>query len=92
VGPAGRGGRRARGQGAPSQRRSGDRGDGQCARRPVAHPRRAGLHAWNWCWFGRAAHAIGELDEARAAYERAMELETEGDEETDTAELLEALE
>lgn len=47
--------------------------------------------AWNWCWFGKAAQAIGELDEARAAYERAIELEDEHGEETDAAELLEAL-
>jgi len=27
--------------------------------------------AWNWCWLGKAAQAIGETGEARAAYERA---------------------
>jgi tetratricopeptide repeat protein len=31
--------------------------------------------AWNWCWYGRAARAIGEVAEARAAYRRALELE-----------------
>src|SRR5581483_2783893 len=31
--------------------------------------------SWNWCWFGRAAQAIGELEEARKAYQRAIELE-----------------
>lgn len=45
---------------------------------------------WNWCWYGKAAEAIGELEEARRAYERAIELEDE-DQETDAPELLEAL-
>ncbi len=31
--------------------------------------------AWNWCWLGKAAQAIGEVGEARAAYERACEVE-----------------
>ena len=31
--------------------------------------------SWNWCWYGKAAQAIGEIDEARAAYRRAIELE-----------------
>jgi Flp pilus assembly protein TadD len=44
--------------------------------------------AWNWRWLGVAAEAVGETAEARAAYERAIEL---GDDETDAAELLEAL-
>lgn len=47
--------------------------------------------SWNWCWYGRAAQAIGELEEAKAAYRRAIELEP-GDQETDAAELLEELE
>lgn len=47
--------------------------------------------AWNWCWLGRAAAAIGETGEARAAYERAIALEA-GGEETDARELLHALE
>lgn len=47
---------------------------------------------WNHCWFGRAAEAIGELGEARAAYERAIELTEAGAEETDAPELLAALE
>jgi tetratricopeptide (TPR) repeat protein len=46
--------------------------------------------SWNWCWFGRAAQAIGELGEARAAYERALELEEES-EKTDAAALLAVL-
>lgn len=47
--------------------------------------------AWNFCWFGRAAEAIGELEEARHAYVVALELEEE-DGETDAEELLDALE
>jgi Flp pilus assembly protein TadD len=46
---------------------------------------------WNWCWLGRAAEAIGETGEARNAYERALALEDAGHEETDAAELLDAL-
>jgi tetratricopeptide (TPR) repeat protein len=34
---------------------------------------------WNWCWFGKAASAIGELGEVRSAFERAMELSGEED-------------
>ena len=48
-------------------------------------------HPWNLCWFGRAAAAIGEVDEARAAYERAIELTAAGADETDAPELLAAL-
>ncbi len=47
--------------------------------------------AWNWCWLGKAAQAIGEVGEARAAYERACEIEVaagEDAEETEAAELL----
>ena len=44
--------------------------------------------SWNWCWLGKAAEALGETSEARTAYERALELEDEGGEETDAAELL----
>jgi tetratricopeptide (TPR) repeat protein len=47
--------------------------------------------AWNWCWLGRAAEAIGEVAEAREAYERAIALSEEGDYDTDAAELLAAL-
>ncbi len=45
---------------------------------------------WNWCWFGKSAEAVGELGEARRAYEKAIELEDE-DQETDASELLDAL-
>jgi hypothetical protein len=48
--------------------------------------------SWNWCWLGKAAEAIGELEEARRAYERAIELEEAGGQETDAWELLKALE
>ncbi|WP_051471426.1 ADP-ribosylglycohydrolase family protein [Patulibacter minatonensis] len=34
----------------------------------------APLGAWNWCWYGQAAEAVGELSEARRAYRRAIEL------------------
>jgi tetratricopeptide (TPR) repeat protein len=44
--------------------------------------------SWNWCWFGRAAEAVGELAEARRAYERAVELEAEDSYDTDAAERL----
>ena len=47
--------------------------------------------SWNWYWLGKAAEALGETAEARAAYERALELETADDQDTDTAELLENL-
>lgn len=44
---------------------------------------------WSHCWLGRAAAAIGELGEARAAYERAIELTAAGGPETDAPKLLE---
>ena len=47
--------------------------------------------SWNWCWHGKAAEAVGETDEAIAAYERAIELEQAGDQETDALELVERL-
>src|SRR3954470_21525130 len=47
--------------------------------------------AWNWCWYGYAAEAIGEVIEARRAYRRAIELERAGDQATDAAERLERL-
>jgi len=46
--------------------------------------------AWNWVWLGKAAEAIGEYDEARLAYERALE-EEEDDGETDAEEHLDRL-
>lgn len=44
--------------------------------------------SWNWCWLGRGAAAIGETDEARRAFRRAIELSSQGDDETDAPELL----
>lgn len=52
----------------------------------------APVGSWSWCWLGKAAAAIGEIDEARAAYERAIALTEAGSEETDAAELLAELE
>lgn len=52
----------------------------------------APMGAWNWCWYGRAAEAIGEVEEARVAYRRAVELEAlEDGDETDAAQRLTAL-
>jgi tetratricopeptide (TPR) repeat protein len=45
-------------------------------------------NAWNWRWYGLAAEAIGESEEAARAYERAIDL---GDTETDADSLLRAL-
>src|SRR4051794_17669242 len=47
--------------------------------------------SWNWCWFGKAAEAVGEKDEAARAYERALELEADGDEQTEATARLKAL-
>ena len=38
---------------------------------------------WAHCYLGQAAEALGELDEARAAYRRAIELTEEGGNDTD---------
>lgn len=46
---------------------------------------------WAWCWYGKAADAIGEASEAEGAYRRALQLEQDRDDETDAAELLEEL-
>ncbi len=40
---------------------------------------------WAWCWLGKACEAMGEPEEARSTYEKAIELD--GDE-TDAPELL----
>lgn len=45
---------------------------------------------WAWCYRGRAAEALGEIDEARGCYARAIELE-DGDLETDADERLDAI-
>lgn len=51
--------------------------------------------AWNWCFYGQAAEAVGEVTEARRAYRRAIELDEpdeDGDIETDAPERLATLE
>ena len=64
-------------------------GQHQEAYRHLRHYTEIAPHgSWNWCWYGKAAEKVGELAEARRAYGRAMELEREGDHETDAAELL----
>jgi tetratricopeptide (TPR) repeat protein len=40
---------------------------------------------WAWCWLGKACEAMGELEEARSTYEKAIELDGG---ETDAPELL----
>ncbi len=40
---------------------------------------------WAWCWLGKACEAMGELEEARSTYEKAIELDGN---ETDAPELL----
>lgn len=45
--------------------------------------------SWAWCWYGRAAAALGEHAEARVAWRHAIALEDEGEEATDARELLE---
>jgi len=47
--------------------------------------------SWNWRWLGAAARDVGEIDEARAAFRRAIELEEAGGHETDARELLAGL-
>ena len=49
-------------------------------------------NSWSWLWLGRAAEAIGELDEARSAYRRAIRREREGSFRTDAPERLRELE
>ena len=45
-----------------------------------------------WCWYGRAVASVGEVDEARRASGRAIELERAGSYETDAPDLLQQLE
>lgn len=49
-------------------------------------------NSWSWLWLGRAAEAIGEIDEACSAYRRAIRREREGSFRTDAPERLRALE
>lgn len=46
---------------------------------------------WTHCWFGKAADALGEIDEAIEAYRHAIELTDSGAEETEAPQLLEEL-
>lgn len=47
--------------------------------------------SWNWCWYGKAARDVGEKTEAMRAFATAIELEQEGDQETNARELLDEL-
>ena len=67
-------------------------GDHAQAYRHLRHYTEIAPHSsWIWCWYGRAAEAVGELVEARRAYRRALELEEAGDDETDARERVAAL-
>ena len=48
-------------------------------------------NSWAWLWLGRAAEALGEFDEARTAYARAVRREREGSFRTDAPERLRRL-
>jgi tetratricopeptide (TPR) repeat protein len=48
-------------------------------------------NSWAWCWFGKACVGKGEPEEARRAFERAIEVEAAGSFETDAEELLDEL-
>src|SRR4051812_39260158 len=67
-------------------------GDYPTAYRHLRHYTEIAPHgSWIWLWFGKAAEKMGQRDEAIAAYTRAMELEAEGDAETDAAKRLKPL-
>ena len=48
-------------------------------------------NSWAWCWLGKACVSLGLDAEAKAAFERAIELEAIGSFETDADEMLRAL-
>ena len=48
-------------------------------------------NAWAWNWLGQACVGLGDVDEARGAFERAVELEEAGSFETDAFERLQQL-
>ena len=52
----------------------------------------AAHNSWAWLWLGRAAEAIGELDEAGRAYRTAIRRQREGSFRTDASTRLRALE
>lgn len=56
-----------------------------------AYTEMASLNAWAWCYRGKAAEAIGNGDDARTSYRRAIALEREGGEEADPPTVLRAL-
>ena len=49
-------------------------------------------NSWAWCWLGRAAEEMGDLNEAWSHYKRAVELERAGSYETDAPALIAGLE
>lgn len=49
-------------------------------------------NSWAWLWLGRAAEALGELDEAATAYRTAVRRQREGSFRTDAAMRLRSLE
>lgn len=57
-----------------------------------AYSELAPSNTWVWYWLGKAQAAVGETEEARRSYERALALEKAGGEETDAADLLNSLE
>lgn len=48
-------------------------------------------NSWAWCWLGKACVRIGELTEARNAFEQAVAIENEGGYATDARECLSGL-
>lgn len=67
-------------------------GRAQEAYRHLRHYAEIAPHSsWNWCWYGRAAEALGNWTEARHAYEIAIELEDEGQPVTGARDLLDGL-
>ena len=48
-------------------------------------------NAWAWCWLGRACSALGDVSEARAAFEHAIACESQGSFQTDARDLPAAL-
>jgi tetratricopeptide (TPR) repeat protein len=47
--------------------------------------------SWNWFWYGKAAAALGQEEEAISAYERALVLEADGGEATEAEDRLKEL-
>ena len=69
-----------------------DRGEYREAYRHLRYYTEIAPHSsWNWCWLGKAAAALGEHEEARAAFKRAIDLTAAGQAETDAPALLATL-